>query len=159
MVPPARSRYVGPAVLIAVLAGISLFVACYLRWPRPGPLGLKVHDQNDLPLATLELTNRTRYGYSYAFWTEVLSNGVWIDASTQPPKARRIDGLLPHCQLTLEVPLPPKGTTWRIHLKSARNVGRHEALLAYAFMRLKLRYPFDQVRHSYSDTNVVPATP
>ncbi len=163
MTRPARLVYVGVTVLVSVLAICLLLFALYLLGPRSGPIALKVvrvgEDGSGSLIALVHLTNRTHANFNYVFWTEVLSNGVWVDALTQHQEARMANGLPPHHQRTLEVPVPREGTAWRIQLDAARVFGRFEMLLYNVGRRLKVPYPFAQELKVYSQTNEVITVP
>jgi len=164
MTRPARLRCVLIAVLAAVLAIYFLVVVSPSMGSKPRPIGLEVvrltHDAKGYALAVVQLTNRTHVGFNYAFWTEVLSNGVWVDALTQPPDARMANWLAPHQHRTVELPVPREGSAWRIELDGGWVLaGRVEMLLCRACRSLKLPYQFAQDLHVYSETNEVVAVP
>src|SRR6516225_7709310 len=109
MTRPARLRIVGLVLLLPAVA-ICILLVITLK-PGPGPISLNVsQNQSDSQMAVVELTNHTRYYCNvYAFWTEVLSNGVWVDALAQHSEARIAHVLFPHAHRTLEVPVPGEG--------------------------------------------------
>ena len=160
----ARPRYVLIAILALVLAIYFLAVVSPTTGSRRQLIGLEVvrltHDAQGYALAVVQLTNRTHVGFNYAFRSEVLSNGVWVDALTQPPDARMANWLAPHQHRTVELPVPREGSAWRIELDGGWVlVGRVEMLWCRACRRLKLPYQFAQDLHVYSQTNEVVAAP
>ena len=164
MTRPARLRYVLIAALTTVLAIYFLAVVSPSMGSRRQPVGLELvrltHDAKGYALAVVQLTNRTRVGLNYALWTEVLSNGVWVDALTQPPDARMANWLAPHQHRTVEWPVPREGSAWRIELEGGWVlVGRVEMLLCRVCRSLKLPYQFAQDLRVYSETNEVMAVP
>ena len=156
----ARLRYVGLAVLLS--AAVICFLLGALLNTGTSPISLNVvrigQNQNGSQTAVLELTNHTHYRCNvYAFWTEVLSNGVWVDSATQHPDARNAEFLPAHAHRTLEVPVPHEGTAWRIQMDALRPkpLSRVEALVNRVCDKLKVRSPVALDMHLFSETNRV----
>jgi hypothetical protein len=162
---PRRFR-IALLTLVFVVAVSILLIAVLTSAPGAGPISLHVvhisQNQSGSQIAVVELTNHTHYRCNvYAFWTEVLSNGVWLDALAQHPDARFANVLPPHAHRTLEVPLPREGTSWRIQMDALRPrpLNRVEVLLNQACVKLKLRSPVASELHLFSETNQIAAAP
>src|SRR5438270_12753599 len=96
------------AVLVMALAACVLLLVFSALRSNPKPILLTVTrttQERGSPVALLEVTNQTKIGFNESFWTEVLSNGVWVDAAAQPQDARMAAWLAPHRGRTLEVPV------------------------------------------------------
>lgn len=88
----AHLRYVGTGVPALALTIIFLVVLPGALRSRRERLAVEIvriaPDPTGSGSAVVRLTNQTRWGFNYAFWTEVLSKGVWTDAAAQHREAR-----------------------------------------------------------------------
>lgn len=158
-----RFRFVIAGVIGIALAISLLMVAFHSLAPGAPSMTLNLLRFTQQPggalVAVVQLTNQTHANFNYAFWTEVLSNGIWVDALIQHQDARMANGLPPHRQRTVEVPVPQEGMSWRIQLDAARVLGKFETVLYNVSRRLRVPYPFAQEVKVYSQTNAVRALP
>jgi len=159
----ARLRCFAILVVAAVLAILALELYRLLP-PLRRPITVDIvgsaQNSSNFPVVVVRVANQTRFNFACSLWTEVLSNGVWIDALTQYPEAKMANYFPAGHKSAVQVPVPTEGDSWRLHLYANRTrLSRMESALEKACRHLRLKYRFDMPTHVFSQTNRVFSAP
>ena len=112
----ARLRCFAIPAVAAVLAILALELYRLLP-PLRRPITVDIvgfaQNSSNLPVVVVRVANQTPFNFACALWTEVLSNGVWIDALTQYPEARMANYFPAGHKSAVQVPVPMEGDSER----------------------------------------------
>ncbi len=91
----------------AAINAVILFTAM-----RP-PVRLEAVDRH--PTRRIQFANDTGREMNFFFFTEVKSNGTWVNASQQPKGARGANNVKPNSVREFEIaPVPAEAAAWRV---------------------------------------------
>lgn len=97
--------------------------------------------------AFLCVTNESEVDFEWMFTTEILCDGKWIPALTQPTW-RVFGGILPASSaLTPGSPLPNEPVEWRVNCSLQRSRTRIEAWVENVMRKVGLQYPIGIRKH------------
>ena len=135
-------------VLLCALTfkGFSLF-----RKPLPQPVAIVIagqmtNDSGDI-LTQVMITNTSKHWFSYAFSTQVLTNGSWQNGAVQHRDAASAIALPPKSGRLYSLPTPQEGDEWRASLVAQRIMGEVETEVSGLCRRFNFEYPFAKELH------------